>query len=1119
MCIALVALASMLVFGFAVSMRNLKSAGSTAIAGDLARSAARMGVRHAMETATAAIVQNRLGTSEWPLLCSFGHLDRDDPANPAPDGSGVDPASGQPNPFDGGDNVPADDRMYAMMHRCTDDAKGYAPATWWPWPVTDAAGASTWELRKGAILNPCVPRWIEPGAYSSDMSAHPVRFTAATAPVRGSRPVEPLWYDSHWGAVTDPARARYRLRYAVATFDLGGSFVWGRQLGFIDNEPLSADFTTVTPAATAAATTRFHLSAEDDARDAASGTVSGALRKTPHEWDETTARGYLTSLQSILGKQGVAEGYLAGAPDWRNQGSGYDARPLASALFLGRGSSKVRGDFENEYESPWTSNLLGGVFSTGGGTRPITYPPGRIGPPSPVPPFGLFSFQSFARPNQNSFAAICQGGPPSWQAADNVGRSGFAGDYWLLWSCSPFGRVNEFDPAAFTPAALAAGKPAYYKGRTDNPWRINLMTAPPDTIRMMLYGYLPQVALKEPLVSIGGSLTATYSSDGSFGGTGVLRSGLNTDPSPDVTSTAFDPRSMRTTYRQALQDSGREVAGEARLFSTFTFPDRSASPSAPSYTDRTITPTTYDAAYPGPKEEWEDYARLELHPECNSVYMKAGSVAGDPPRLGSDGSFDYGHLYKCMLGARCTAFNDPDWPRPATGWNPAGNAGMGSLSVIASSGNAWQPNAAHPETRASILFSGLWLPADNGGPTWYNAKPFEPMLGSGALLCQKLLGKDPNGNHEVRYDSSHYIQNTASTASGIPFNIRNQRPFFFRDSYWLDLMHATAAAISTTKALYQDPAHVGLAARFAVRPGTANFPAGWRPSTIREVDALFLAYLGEWHPATPLAAGMALARPGDPSTPPTFIVAKSLSSADIYANEAIRVPRVVIDYQAKWNIASLHLGDAGGSGFLSAPEPAIVGGALEDTTDSHGVGLDKEVAYRKTINMERVLNDWRMSFFGANPEYADFTPLDFNGDGFAVSSAYGACDLRCDPKDVMVPDPTSAPPATRTVPLPGRAYPSRAAADGVGPAPDLWFSLTGFLVFDKVRYIRTIVRGQVWDEVRRVPVSSAELDAVLAVDPDGEAGVAGGNGLTDSSVLYQRWMHNNYTGNMARSPE
>jgi len=138
--------------------------------------------------------------------------------------------------------------------------------------------------------------------------------------------------------------------------------------------------------------------------------------------------------------------------------------------------------------------------------------------------------------------------------------------------------------------------------------------------------------------------------------------------------------------------------------------------------------------------------------------------------------------------------------------------------------------------------------------------------------------------------------------------------------------------------------------------------------------------------------------------------------------------------------------------------------------------------------MELVVNDMRMSFFGASPGYPDFQPLDLDDDG----------TVRCS------------------------CYPNGSVlATEVAGAAMKRFSVTGYFDFQKSRYYRIFVRGEVFDEVRSVAVAQDNMETVYVVDPDGD--VVNGNlnftpvpnrktGMSDSHVLFQRHLHNRYLG-------
>jgi hypothetical protein len=160
--------------------------------------------------------------------------------------------------------------------------------------------------------------------------------------------------------------------------------------------------------------------------------------------------------------------------------------------------------------------------------------------------------------------------------------------------------------------------------------------------------------------------------------------------------------------------------------------------------------------------------------------------------------------------------------------------------------------------------------------------------------------------------------------------------------------------------------------------------------------------------------------------------------------------------------------------------------------------------------MEMMLNDWRMSFLGASPDYfASFRPLDFDGDGYVICSAYNNSEA------YSAADPVTSPPAIAD--LAGVTWPRRLvdgthALPGRGPAinqtTDFPFSLTGCFTMRKSRYFRVLARGELWDCQLKRPVSNATLESVLCVDPNG---LSASNKLgQDVAVMHQRWYWNSY---------
>lgn len=145
--------------------------------------------------------------------------------------------------------------------------------------------------------------------------------------------------------------------------------------------------------------------------------------------------------------------------------------------------------------------------------------------------------------------------------------------------------------------------------------------------------------------------------------------------------------------------------------------------------------------------------------------------------------------------------------------------------------------------------------------------------------------------------------------------------------------------------------------------------------------------------------------------------------------------------------------------------------------------------------MERMLNDWRMSFFGASPTYDGFRPLDFDGDGHVTSSCY-------DPNPVATPSEKKYR-TDRWQPVDGGA-----GKPGRGPRPTNWFSITGSFYIGKSHYFRVFTRGEVYDNLLKKPVAQQDLESVLVVDPEAPLSPPAGRISTEQRLLYKRWHHN-----------
>jgi hypothetical protein len=297
---------------------------------------------------------------------------------------------------------------------------------------------------------------------------------------------------------------------------------------------------------------------------------------------------------------------------------------------------------------------------------------------------------------------------------------------------------------------------------------------------------------------------------------------------------------------------------------------------------------------------------------------------------------------------------------------------------------------------------------------------------------------------------------------------------FYNDSYYHDLYAALGHAIavaqfawmgdtgdpanSATKypLSWNDPMHPGLAGQPTIDSVTGTC---LEFNTVKKVDEQFVKNLGEDPRHYPHGS-----RPSSPMRG-LFIDKPAPGGLTLYR----RVARLVT-YLPTYNIKQIR--DSVGLVKEDYDPPALT-----------AADVPPAKLVQVTNLMELVLNDMRLSFFGANPQYADFRPIDFNDDGKAYCSGY-------------------------------------TTGFGVGsppPAVDRRFSLTGYFVMQKSRYYRIFCRGELFDVLRNCSVSRTDSELVYALDPEGalfdlnDQPIAGSPAMR-TQTLYQRWLPDRYRG-------
>ncbi|MGH3584516.1 MAG: hypothetical protein ACRDUB_23205 [Mycobacterium sp.] len=332
----------------------------------------------------------------------------------------------------------------------------------------------------------------------------------------------------------------------------------------------------------------------------------------------------------------------------------------------------------------------------------------------------------------------------------------------------------------------------------------------------------------------------------------------------------------------------------------------------------------------------------------------------------------------------------------------------------------------------------------------------------------------------------------------------------------------------------------------AMRKGPTT---GWNPAaphfaSLAQVDRQFLANLGESFDQPGALRPNQVRAAVDPSTgaarPPRFSKCTTVSTSNNDQSSPATASSFgygsylwVGEYYVSNNIRTLLT--PGNGGLLTPhssdaqPAPPRFLWLLDEwkadnaATDSDStaytpgtaVGLHPTpVARARAKLMERVLNDWRMSFLGSAKAYADdFRPKDFDGDGKVFCSGY---------LGTQVPDPDTGltcwqdiDPATSGD---GPGNGKRSGDPGASSDKRLTiFSITGCLAFTRSHHYKIVVRGELYDNVIGRAVAEKYLEAALLVDPDNNVVRSSDpnvlpSGMGDSTVIMQRPLHNYYRG-------
>jgi hypothetical protein len=875
----------------------------------------------------------------------------------------------------------------------------------------------------------------------------------------------PLWLDANYrpvGNLDDPARgaveARYRLRYAVYVEDMSPA-LW-----------LNTDMPWVPEASKSQIRTSY---------GATIASIGAAFGRSIIEYGDSMAsifRGY-----GQYGNVGFDPSVALGVPvDWPDRGS--------VPMYYRSSSANPRAIY----------NVHGGPFAAWNDPDPSDATK------------RLWIGSALSSWNDLTFAL--QGPETSWHLSGDT-RS-YVSTYYGVGASV---RADPVGQHVVTPF----GRP--YMTATDNPWAVNALNIPMKVIEGMVAAYLPP-AVRSTWLAKGGS--GVYDIDAG------VEPGKGVDLFTDVFASggrhpfAAYPAPMDRDYWTSSARTGATIPADLRTnaqrypgLQFFSDPTKETSGGG-----KALCPTLWENLTADPRQTGDDSNfSFAYDPYSSPGYIMVGNIKG------ADNL------------ARHITFYDPSAA-------PAVRSNTGILSYKYRT--SIQKSRVTPET----------LPMD---PSFTPMQPF----GLEGYNFQGSMQTACNGNAWERGGSG----GCGFSFTGHEFHLRGVLQYAASNSYWnrlaLAYVHAVVvgqianmAWASPDDARNQSywpinsvndmPAGIvytstpSVPVTLAKRKGPAN---GWNPAAAHfadeeMLDRQFLANLGEsFDQPGRMTPGQALAaidpRTGVPRPPrynmcnfkhhdasarprsSSFVAGAWLQVGEYRITNNIRTLLTPIDTTSG---VSLTASSADSQVGLNAPPRKLwlldewdVGNAADYDPGVSVGAYPTPLARARAKLMERVLNDWRMSFLGSVKAYApDFRPKDFDGDGIVFCSGYldatGGADAETALTCWQVADGNGNGPGIGAQPT-DPAY-------GTASKQLTLFSVTGCMGFQRSHQYKIRVRGELFDNNINSAVSEQYLESAIIIDPDNNVSRgASPTGLVDSTVMMMRPIHNYYRGYLSRS--
>lgn len=1114
-CIALVGALTVLAYGFVRIAQLGASTGDTSNLHLLARQAAQTGLHHAVEQLVRDYQREPLTRMDSPGVAMWVSHD-----NPYMTGFMYDDAS-----IAGGsqklntDNIPGENTLDNVISNSSSNYVFGGPSAFYP--LSRFYEPEFYNL-------PSAPAGFSTTAQVST----PVRFNSAWPGPPYPDRSEALFYDQQLRPVggareTARANARYRLRYAVLAQDLEGMFLVNGDQAVGYREITSTDPNASGLSAAAARVVRnMHkvppvLLAED-------GWAQNNSSNVPYIWidgpfrgehvfigrgstanvDRNPAKGNAPCTFPLMYRwQDNAQSFL----EYSNSSSSPDGWPAAENLYSTTAAPLVAG-------LAGGGEIMGGVSANWGGS---VFEHILTGP--------QFTFANFQ--------AATYGHGNRELNSMNTGNGNQVGHVTTLGRYTPFGRgVSK---------RLSGEAITRYRGNTDTPWCLNVLTIAPNVVRGMVQGYMPPGAMhalyhnrnKFPyrwasnkdyivdnvVLNDGNKVYRCIVAGRSAGSGGPTGTGAaivdNTVTWQHIAAQYDDPDSFRAAV---VAQRDLFVAPLSPAFQRYAPPARAAPAISPDFHVRAMV--TSDPGYRAPADRYpgklafNGYGPTVTHGDDRmdlvgkwtnddlGYYLRSNRSTQNEffQELGAtlpSGRSRAKHIDRIEPYTALAGTNDP-MPSHASG-NLHCSIGHGDGSYpnpicLQNQGvRGWSQNTRYQlddvvrTTVGSVTTNYICI----GAGTSVNSGSPPSGAGTrtdGTVTWQSLDYVNKNvwvtAHHNSIWDvvanamanavsmvQGQWLQYTTKTGGGGP---ERQRARFFNDQPWVD--NATVPGVSRT-------------------------------GSIKDLDALFVTNLGHsWLvPNDPVPVPVWRGGGGypwklSPSTPDWNIASLNPSNPKclaLAANPAL-MP-VTATAPAVPNLPLASANDPGGT----YPVSTAYAGYTANPSGFWNAGIDQFNATYRTQAMELIVNDFRLSFFGASPQYgSDFRAFDFNGDGKAACSGF-------EPNAAATPDETA---------LHLDQYTTNVDGNGIaGEEVKHYFSNTGCFFLGKSRFWRIIVRGEVWDNYLKISNNTVDLDAVICLDPtdadNAWTGFARNPGRQYAThLLYQSWVYNNYRSLLPR---